>query len=143
MSEQAPTKVYEKDKVRFERLRALPMTELLKQPVTDLPLAKRALSYCEKKNVATVGQLSKLERKVLLKARNMGRKTVAHIEAYLQQIGLGLDGRIAAEVPAAMPPAFARGAKAMHLAVLAQLSALGAPFELVQAISRMSLPTEE
>ncbi len=142
MSEQAPTIVYEKDRPRFEKLRALPMTDLLKQPVTELPLAVRAMSYCQKHNIQTIGQLSKLERKALLKARNMGRKTVLHIEAYLQYIGLGLDGRIAAEVPAALPPAYRRGAKAMQLAVLAQLAALNAPFEVVQAIGRMELPQE-
>ena len=143
MSEQAPTKIYEKDKARFEKLRALPMTALLKQPVSELPLAKRAVAYCEKHNVQTIGQLSKLERRALLKARNMGRKTVCHIEAYLQFLGLGLDGKIAADVPANLPPAFQRGAKAMHLAVLAQLATLNVPFEVVQAVSRLASPTEE
>lgn len=142
MSEQAPTKIYEKDKALFEKLRALPMTELLKEPVNVLPLAKRALAYCEKHNVATIGQLAKLERRVLLKARNVGRKTVLHIEAYLQFLGLGLDGKIAADVPANLPPAFRRGARAMQLAVIAELTAQNAPFELVQAIGRMALPQE-
>lgn len=143
MSEQTPTKIFEKDKAAFERLQALPMPELLKQSVEELPLAVRAAAYCQKHNVSTIGQLAQLERRVLLKSRNMGRKTVAHIEAYLKFVGLGLDGKIASEVPAAIPPAFARGAKAMQLAVLAQLAALDAPFDLVQAISRLALPKEE
>lgn len=142
MSEQAPTRVYEKDKPAFERLRALPIEQLLREPVESLPLAVRATRYCAKHKVATIGQLAQLKRSVLLKAKNVGRKTVAHMEAYLGFIGLGLDGKVAPVAPP-MAPAYERGAHAMRLAVLAQLAAMDVPFEVVQAISHLPMPKEE
>lgn len=143
MSEQAPVRIYEKDKETFDVLRAMPISALLAEPVTVLPLAVRALRYCEKHNVQTIGQLTLLQRSVLLKARNMGRKTVLHIEAYLNHLGLGLDGRIVADVPANLPPPYQRGAQAMRLAILTQLTALNVPFDVVQAVSKLPLPTPE
>lgn len=143
MSEQAPLRIYEKDRATFERLRALPMEQLLKQPVATLPLAVRAASYCEKKNLATIGQLALAKRADMLKARNMGRKTVQHIEMYLRELGLGLDGKIAASVPAPIPPAYARGAQAMRLAIMTQLVALDVPHMIVQQIAKMELPQPE
>lgn len=143
MSEQAPVRIYEKDKETFDVLRAMPMAALLAEPVIVLPLAVRAVRYCEKHNITTIGQLAQAEKAVLLKARNMGRKTVQHIEAYLNYLGLGLDGRIAAEVPANLPPAYQRGAQAMRLAIMNQLTALNVPFDVVQAVSKMPLPSPE
>ena len=142
MSEQAPTRIYEKDRATFERLRSLPIDQLLKQPVDALPLAVRAMSYCTKKNIATIGQLAKARKADMLKARNMGRRTVLHIEAYLGHLGLGLDGKLAAEVPAPIKPAYARGAHDMKLNIMAQLAAFNAPNELVLAISSMDILTE-
>lgn len=143
MSEQTPTRIYEKDKATFERLRGLPIDQLLKQPVDSLPLAVRAMGYCNKHNITTLGQLAQAKKADLLKARNMGRHTVQHIEAYLGYLGLGLDGKLAVEVPAPMPPAFKRGAQAMRMAILAHLTAADMPHELVHAISKIPLPAEE
>lgn len=142
MSEQSPTRIYEKDKPAFERLRALTIEQLLREPVESLPLAVRALSYCRKHNVVTIGQLAQLQRRVLLKAKNVGRKTVAHLEAYLGFVGLGLDGKVAPMAPP-MAPAYERGAQAMRVAVLAHLAALNAPFDLVQSVSKLPLPKQE
>lgn len=143
MSEQAPTRIYEKDRPIFERLRSLPMERLLKEPVSLLPLAVRAAAYCEKHNILTIGQLTQCKRSEMLKAKNLGRKTVAHIIAYLGELGLGLDGKLSATVPPALPPAFQRGAKAMKLDVLVALSALGLPYEMVQQIASLPLPSQE
>ena len=143
MSEQAPVRIYEKDQETFARLRALPMEQLLRQPVAALPLAVRALAYCEKKNLATIGQLARAKRAEMLKTKNVGRKTVHHVEAYLGFLGLGLDGKIVADVPAPVPPAFQRGAHAMRIAIMAQLAALNVPFDVVQAISKVELPEGE
>ena len=143
MSEQAPTKIFEKDRPTFERLRALPIEKLLKEPVVLLPLAARAVNYCQKHNITTIGQLAQSKQSELLKAKNLGRKTVAHIIAYLGELGLGLDGRLSATVPPALPPAFTRGAKAMRLAVLAQLTVLNIPHEIVKSVAEMPLPELE
>lgn len=143
MSEQAPTVIYEKDRATFERLRSLPIDQLLKQPVNALPLAVRALAYCAKKNISTIGQLAKARRADMMKARNMGRRTVAHIEAYLGHLGLGLNGKLADTVPAPIPPAFARGAQAMKLNIMAQLALLNVPNDVVLAIGKMELPRED
>lgn len=143
MSKHAPTRIYEKDRAVFERLAKLSMQDLLQQPISLLPLAARAQSYCEKHNIATIGQMAACKKADLLKAKNMGRKTVAHVQAYLNELGLGLDGRLSATVPPALPPPFLRGAKAMRLAVLAELAAMNAPHALVQQISVISLPTPE
>lgn len=142
VSEQSPTRVYEKDKPAFERLRALPIEHLLREPVESLPLAARALSYCRKQKVSTIGQLAQLRRSALLKAKNVGRKTVSHMEAYLGFIGLGLDGKVAPMAPP-MAPAYERGAHAMRLSIVAQLAALNVPFEIVQAISQLPMPKQE
>lgn len=143
MSEQAPTRIYEKDLPKFERLRALTMEQLLKEPISSLPLAVRALGYCQKNNIATIGQLAVCKRAELLKARNLGRKTVSHIIAYLGELGLGLDGRLSASVPPALPPAFHRGAKAMKLSIMAQLAALNVSPNIVQAVSNIPMPVED
>lgn len=142
MSEQAPTRIYEKDKPAFERLRALPIEQLLREPVESLPLAARALSYCHKQNVTTIGQLAQLQRRVLLKAKNVGRKTVAHLEAFLGFVGLGLDGKVAPMAPP-MAPAYERGAQAMRVTILSHLAAVNAPFDLVQSVAKLPLPTQE
>lgn len=143
MSGQSPVRIYEKDRAAFERLRSLPIEQLLKEPVASLPLSVRAKAYCEKKNLATIGQLAKAKRSEMLKARNMGRRTVTHVEAYLGHLGLSLDGKLAVNVPTPLPPAFARGAQAMKAAIMAQLVLLNAPNELVLAISRLLPPTVE
>ena len=143
MSEQAPVRIYEKDRAAFERLRSLPMDQLLKQSVISLPFAARVIHYCDKHNITSIGQLAKLKKADLLKARNMGRKTVQHLEAYLGVLGLGLDGKLSAEVPAPIPPAYARGAKAMKLAILAQLAALDVAHEVVAAVGKVPLPAPE
>ena len=143
MSEQSPTRIYEKDRPIFERLRSLPMERLLKEPVSLLPLAVRAAAYCEKHNILTIGQLTQCKRAELLKARNLGRKTVAHIIAYLGELGLGLDGKLSATVPPALPPAYQRGAKAMKLAVLTHLATLDLAFDVAQQIAALPLPVPE
>jgi len=142
VSEQAPIRIYEKDKPAFERLRALPIEQLLKESVESLPLAVRAAAYCRKHSITTIGQMAQLQRKMLLKAKNMGRKTVAHMEAYLGFLGLGLDGKVAPMAPP-MAPAYERGAQAMRVAVLAHLAALNVPFDIVQSVSKLPLPTQE
>lgn len=143
MSEQAPTRVFEKDRMVFDRLRAMPIEKLLKEPVSLLPLAVRAAAYCQKRNIVTIGQLAQCKRSDLLKAKNLGRKTVAHIVAYLGELGLGLDGRLSATVPPALPPAFSRGAKAMKLTVMAQLAAMNVEHAIMQAIATLPLPEVE
>ena len=143
MSEQAPVRIYEKDQAAFDKLKAMPIDLLLRQSIDTLPLAVRAVSYCQKKHVRTIGQLAKLRKADLLKARNMGRKTVQHIEAYLGFLGLGLDGKLAATVPAPMPPAFTRGAQAMKLDIMAQLAAMNVAHDIVQVVGKMPLPAPE
>lgn len=142
MSEQSPVRIYEKDKPAFERLRALPIEQLLKEPVESMPLAARAMTYCRKHNISTIGQVAQLQRKVLMKAKNVGRKTVAHLEAYLGFVGLGLDGKVAPMAPP-MAPAYERGAQAMRVAVLAHLAALNVPFDIVQSVAKLPLPSQE
>lgn len=143
VSEQTPTRIYEKDRATFERLRALPMDQLLKQPLSALPLAVRAAAYCAKRNIATIGQLAQSKKSEMLKARNMGRRTVQHIEAYLGHLGLGLDGKLAASVPAPMPSSFRRGATAMRVSIIAHLVAADMPHELVTLVSKIPIPDEE
>lgn len=143
MAEQAPVRIYEKDRAAFERLRSLPMDQLLKQPVESLPFAVRVMRYCEKHNISLIGQMAKLKKADLLKARNLGRKTVAHMEAYLGALGLGLDGKLAADIPAPFPSAYAQGAKAMKLHILAQLTVMNVAHEVVATIGKMALPTPE
>ena len=79
----------------------------------------------------------------MLKARNMGRRTVQHVEAYLGHLGLSLDGKLAVNVPSPLPPAYARGAQAMKAQVMALLAVENAPNELVLAVSRLAVPTSE
>lgn len=143
MSEQAPTKIYEKDRPIFDRLKRLPMQELLKEPVSALPLAVRAMGYCQKRNIQTIGQLAACKRSELLRAKNLGRKTVAHIIAYLGELGLGLNGKLSATIPTTPIPAYTRGAKAMKLDVLAHLATLGVAFEVAQSVANLPLPEPE
>ncbi len=143
MSEQAPLKIYEKDQAIFERLRAMPMDVLLRQEVDELPLAYRVLVYCRKHNIHTIGQLAKLKRSELLQARNLGRKTVKHVQVYLGALGLALDGKLAAEVPPPAPRPYARGAHAMKLSIMAELAVLDVPHEIVRVIGKLPLPTPE
>lgn len=143
MSEQAPVRIYEKDQAAFDKLKAMPIDLLLRQNIDALPFAVRVMSYCEKRHVRTIGQLAKLKRADLLKARNMGRKTVQHIEAYLGFLGLGLDGKLAVAVPAPTPPAYTRGAQAMKLSIMAQLTVLNVAHSVVQEVGKLPLPTPE
>ena len=143
MSEQSPTRIYEKDRAAFERLRSLPIEQLLKEPIASLPLSVRAAAYCARKNLTTIGHLAQAKRSEMLKARNMGHRTVEHIKAYLSHLGLGLDGKLAATLPAPMPPAYARGAQAMKANIIAQLAVLNASHELVLAVSKLPLPKPE
>lgn len=143
MNEQAPTRILTKDIPTFVRLRSLTIDQLLKEPVSSLPLAVRAVTYCRNNNIETIGQLALCKKKDLLKAKNLGRKSVAHIIAYLNELGLGLDGRLSATVPAALPPPFLRGAKAMKLAIMTQLAMIGVPYETVEIISNLPLPTQD
>jgi hypothetical protein len=140
MSEQAPHKTYEKDKAIFERLRALPMDVLLQQAVEEVPFAVRVLAYCRKHDVQTIGQLAKLKRTELLQARNLGRKTVKHIQAYLNVLGLALNGRLAVDVPLPAAKPYARGAHAMKLRIIDELMALDVPHEIVKVIGKLPLP---
>lgn len=143
MNEQAPTTIYEKDKPLFERLRAMPMAKLLEEPITALPLAMRAFGYCNRHDIGTIGQLTMVRRKDLLKAKNMGRKTVLHIEAYLKEIGLGLDGKLSAEKATPIPSAWVRGARAMKLSVMAELAFRNIPHDVVNSIGRLPIPNPE
>lgn len=143
MSEQAPTIIYKKDQPLFEKLRAMPMPQLLEQPVASLPLATRALSYCKQHGLVTLGQLSAVKREDMLNAKNMGAKTVQHVEAYLHELGLGLDGWRAASAAAPMPSAWSRGAKAMRFAIMAELSVRNVPFDIISHIGRMPVPNPD
>lgn len=121
------------------------MDQLLSQPLALLPLAVRAQAYCAKLNIETIGQLAQAKRADMLKSRNMGRRTVHHIEAYLGYLGLGLDGKLAASVPAPSIPAFQRGAHAMRLAILTQMVAANMPHSVIQFVTSIAVPdlTEE
>jgi DNA-directed RNA polymerase alpha subunit len=124
MSEHAPLKIYEKDQAAFEKMRSLPIDALLRQSIDVLPFAARVVGYCKRKGIHTIGQLATQKKADLMNARNMGRKTVKHLEAYLGFLGLGLDGKLAATVPPPAPPAYTRGAQAMKLNIMAQLTVL-------------------
>lgn len=140
MSVHAPTKIYAKDKKAFERLRAMPFNQLLGEPVLVLPLSVRAQRYCMNNNIETIGQLAKAKKKDMLKAKNMGERTIRHIDAYLHEIGLGLDGRVAATMPPAAPVGWLQGARAMRFAIMAELSMRDIPYEIVSYIGRMPVP---
>lgn len=143
MSSQSPTHIFAKDIPTFVRLRALPVEQLLKEPVESLPLSTRAKGYCQKNGITTIGRLSQCKRSELMSAKNMGRATVYHIVAYLKELGLGLDGKLSAALPSALPPAFLRGARAMKIAVVQHLSEIATPIEVVQSVAELPLPDRE
>ena len=142
MNEQAPTRIYQKDRRLFAKLQTMPIDKLLVQPVGALPFAVRALNYCAKNNIKTIGQLSILKTEDLLKADNMGRKTVAHVESYLGEIGLGLDGKRSDRIPNVLSADYLNGARAMRFAIMGELSSRGVPAEIVSYIGRMPIPND-
>lgn len=87
------TKVYAKDKETFARLKSLKNTELLKVPVSAVPFCARAQHAFEKIGVTTLGDLVVRTKFQLLKVQNLGRNTVAQVEAYLDVLGLRLGMR--------------------------------------------------
>lgn len=87
------TKVYAKDKETFARLKSLKQTELLKVPVSAVPFCARAQNAFEKIGVTTLGDLVVRTKFQLLKVQNLGRNTVAQVEAYLDVLGLRLGMR--------------------------------------------------
>ena len=143
MSEQAPTQIYEKDRPIFERLKAISEEQLLQEPVTALPFAVRAVNYFQRNNIETIGQIALCKKADLLKARNLGRKTVAHIAAYLKELGLTLSGDSISSMTPAATQAFNSGAQAMRLSVLAKLADLGVSSEVAQALAVLPLPAPE
>ena len=87
------TKVYAKDKETFARLKSLKREELLKVPVSAVPFCVRAQNAFEKIGVTTLGDLVIRTKFQLLKVQNLGRNTVAQVEAYLDVLGLRLGTR--------------------------------------------------
>jgi len=58
--------------------------------VSELPISARALNYLKSDNIVYVGDLVKRTEPMLLKKRNVGRKTVREIKSKLSQMGLSL-----------------------------------------------------
>lgn len=140
MSEQAPIQIYERDRELFDRLNQLPIDERIATSVEAIPLAARAVSYCQKNGISTIAQLAACKRRDLLKSRNLGRKTVAHISAYLNELGLGLDARFSATGhPVPIPP-YEQGAEMMRSKILSRLRGARVRQSVMDDIASLPLP---
>lgn len=138
MSEQAPIRIYEHQRILFDRVRAMPLHERLTQPVEVLPFAVRALAYCIKKNIKTLGELSAQRRRELDKVRNLGKKTIEHIEAYLNAVELGLDNRRRNQPEVSED--WYKGAEAMRKLILARLVRLKVDPDLRNEVHILPIP---
>ena len=72
---------------------ALRMRQLLKTKLSDQDLSVRALNCLKAADVATVGDLVKLNRNDLLKFRNFGKKSLTELDELLASLNLkfGMD----------------------------------------------------
>ena len=141
MSEHAPVRIYEHQRILFDRINALPLETRLQQPVEVLPFCIRALAFCVKNNIITLGQLSAQRKRELKKIRNLGNKTIEHMEAYLNAVELGFDGRRKGQP--VKEDGFVEGAKAMRKLILDRLVVLEADMETREAIRSIPIPYAE
>jgi hypothetical protein len=63
---------------------------LLKRPVADLPLSKRAFTGLQLKNIRNITELVQCAEPDLLEIRNFGRKSLNEIKIVLAKVGLSL-----------------------------------------------------
>ena len=71
----------------------LHMRKLLKTPIAELDLSVRAYNCLKSANIKTLGELAQLEVSDMMKFRNFGKKSLAELEALIQDKGLtfGMD----------------------------------------------------
>lgn len=141
MREQAIIRPLAHQRPLFDRLLAMPLEERLNQPVEMIPFCYRAMAYCYRKQITTLGQLIQLRKKELLASYNLGRKTVEHIEAFLNAAGLGLDKRTSLAKEA--PSEWDKAAMAMKKLILDRLEHLKAPDAIRDQIKKLPLPAPE
>ena len=63
---------------------------LLKRPVADLPLSKRAFTGLQLKNIRNIAELLECTEPDLLEIKNFGRKSLNEIKIVLAKVGLSL-----------------------------------------------------
>ncbi len=64
--------------------------KVLKRKVTDLDLGVRSLNCLKTQNIDTVGELIEMTEKQLLRAPNLGRKSLDEIKKHLESLGVSL-----------------------------------------------------
>lgn len=85
------TKVYVKDRPLFARLKALSEEGLLATPVSTVPFSGRTAARLAQANIRTLGELVVKNKFELLKIQGLGHASLAQVEAYLGELGLGLE----------------------------------------------------
>lgn len=138
MGEHYPIHIYEHQRVLFDRVLAMPLHERLLQPVEVLPFAIRVFVFCIKYDIKTLGDLSSQRRKDLLQVRKLGKKTIEHMEAYLNEVELGFDGR--RRWPAGVSEDYIKGTDAMRDLIAVRLLHLKIDSRVIQSIRRIPAP---
>lgn len=64
--------------------------DLLSRSVEELQISVRATNSLKNENIRTIGELVQRTRGDLLRTPNLGRKSLAEIEAVLRELGLKL-----------------------------------------------------
>lgn len=131
------TKVYTKDKPLFSRLKAMKKADLLKVPVSTVPFCVRTQNALNRAKIGTLGELVVKRKFDLLKMQNLGRTSVAQLEAYLTELDLSL--AYSEEVPTDDVEASEEVAPASAQSVIAEVkSDMVALTELLMEAQRLS-----
>lgn len=64
------------------------VAELLSTPIENLQLPVRAINVLNALNVPTFGEIPKIDKGILLKTKNCGKKTIYDIEKLIEKFGL-------------------------------------------------------
>ena len=70
---------------------AEPMIEKLGTPITELKLSKRASNCLYRASIEYIEQLIKLDRKELLRLRNLGEHTAKELQDKIKAVGFDWD----------------------------------------------------
>jgi len=73
------------------------LNELLKRPLHELPLSRRALTGLQHENVRYIGELIQRTEYDLLEIKNLGRKSLNEIKKVLAEMGISLGMRLEVE----------------------------------------------
>ena len=139
MAESSPLRTFPSQRPMFERLLAMPLEQRLLQPVEMIPFCHRVYAFCYKNKVKTLGELVGFQKSQLRGDRNIGIKTLEHIEIYLAAAGLSLNG-CEDQQPEELPDMWLKGATAMRRLILSHLQIRRVEPEVLAAVRRLPIP---